>query len=588
MEQEQIVDFSKNFSLLWPEEIDPEQYRDRDLLSNKTISDLGIKQIAEELSYDDRHYYEVRKMLNSLCDNPQVIKYRLDILEDFLNNPARLIEGFDEIFELIEQIKKYEKPESKMGNDKLVHTAWRLKMLDIYVQCMNKLTSLLEQTTNINSEGLKKLRDFINTLISSADFKNLQQELPELKEEFDKLTCVTIGINLNARLEPEEAVFLSVEPQPFQKKSFFSRLFNLDDKDDEFYGVSPLQNIISKDKEYKAVRQGLFRELNEIFTEVLTPIGKAISRYVNYREKFLLKMKKELYFYIGAGRTIKKLQKYGLKMCKPQTRTREARVANINDLTDLTLALGLIEEEEKRMERKGKDKSELTIDLSSRIVPNDLEFNDQARIYILTGPNQGGKTTFTRAAGIAQVLFQAGIYIPGSKAEMSPADRVYTHFTEQEVPDTRDGRLGKEARRLSRLFQEASRNSLILLNESLSSTSPGESLYLLKNIVKGLRILGCRVIFTTHLHELAENIPSINQEVKGDSRVKSLVAEVDRKNTGKQSFTARRTFKIVPKPPEGKSYARDIAQKYGIGFEQILECLDQKDSNNSSDKINQE
>ena len=260
----------------------------------------------------------------------------------------------------------------------------------------------------------------------------------------------------------------------------------------------------------------------------------------------------------------------GFSMCKPEVLPKEKRSSKIENIRDLSLALGLIENK-KRDETGDEDK----VDLGEEIVPNDIDFGSESRIFILTGPNQGGKTTFTRAIGIAQVLFQAGIFVPGTKSSISPVDWVYTHFTEKEKPNTKDGRLGEESRRLSRLFQNATSHSLILLNESLSSTSPGEGLYLLKNIVKGIRLLGCRCIFTTHLHKLAAKIDAINSEAEGDSKVGSLVAELDRENSGK-NMEARRTFKIVSKPPEGKSFARDVAYKYGISYDQIKKTIEER------------
>ena len=224
MEKDKILNFSKNFSLLWPETVNQEKYKDNENLSRKCIENLGIKQIAEEISYDERHYYTVRKLLVNLCDNTKVIKYRLDILEDFVENP-KLINSFKGIFELIEQIRKYEKPEAKMENDKFVNIAWRLKMLDIYVECMEKLYTLFNSINNFQSRGLNKLFNFIEEVVNSDLFQSLQNDLPELKEKFDNLSCVTIGINLNAKLQPEEAVFLSIEPERFQKEIIFFPAF---------------------------------------------------------------------------------------------------------------------------------------------------------------------------------------------------------------------------------------------------------------------------------------------------------------------------------------------------------------------------
>ncbi len=119
-----------------------------------------------------------------------------------------------------------------------------------------------------------------------------------------------------------------------------------------------------------------------------------------------------------------------------------------------------------------------------------------------------------------------------------------------------------------------------MLNESLVSTSPGESLYMSKDIVCALRLLGVRAIFATHLHDLASDLELINTEVKGDSIVASLVAGV--KNEGDNNMKNDiknnedhygRTYKIMHSQPLGRSFARDIANQYGISFEQLSRAL---------------
>ena len=550
------------FSLLWPEGIDPEKYANQEKLSQRCVANLGLDMIARELSYDEKHYYKVKKLMLNLCDNPEVISYRLDILQDFVRNPE-LAAGLREIFEYIEQIRHYKQPGKKLSADNYQAVAWRLRMLDIYVTCMQMLNSLIQdKANNFKSTGLQKLSQYLKNMVESDLFQNLNEKLPDLRARFANLSCVTIGINLNARLEPEEAIFLSVEKKPFIKRSFLSRLFNRDSNQDKIHGVSQFQNILSRDKEVTQLQLGIFRELNDVFQKVLTPIEKTISRFINYRESVLIKWRREFSFYIGCTRFIKKMRDQGLAMCKPQVIIPGKRKTKIQDLTDLTLALGLMEE---------ADKEDKQIKLGAEIVPNDLRFDDQGRIYILTGPNQGGKTTFTRAVGIAQVLLQMGMYVPGSKGALSPVDWIHTHFTEEEKPQVKDGRLGEESRRLSEIFYKATPYSLLLLNESLSSTSPGEGLYLLKNIIKGIKSLRSRAIFTTHLHSLAEIISEINEEVDTDSKVDSLVAEVERSEDEK--IEAKRTFKIKSKKPQGKSYARDVAYKYGISYEQILQTI---------------
>jgi DNA mismatch repair ATPase MutS len=215
------------------------------------------------------------------------------------------------------------------------------------------------------------------------------------------------------------------------------------------------------------------------------------------------------------------------------------------------------------------------IELHRTIVANDVEFGPDGRVFILTGPNQGGKTTYTRAIGVAHILCQAGLFVPGSRAVLSPVDGLYTHFSEEEKPNIDNGRLGEESRRLHGIFMNATRHSLILLNESLSSTSSRDSLYVARDIVKAMKVLGCRAVYATHLLELAAGVDPINAELPGDDLVISMVAGVERERDeeSRPGQKARRTYKIKPGPPNEMSFAKDIARLYGISFDQIVQTL---------------
>ena len=131
-------------------------------------------------------------------------------------------------------------------------------------------------------------------------------------------------------------------------------------------------------------------------------------------------------------------------------------------------------------------------------------------IYVLTGPNRGGKSVITVALGAAVALCQLGLPVPCEYAEISPVDGIFTHFPEG-ADDTIDkGRLGEECARLREIFDSVTENSLILLDESLSSTGAYEASYIASEILKSFAVIGSRGIFSTHLHELAASVPEIN------------------------------------------------------------------------------
>jgi DNA mismatch repair ATPase MutS len=175
--------------------------------------------------------------------------------------------------------------------------------------------------------------------------------------------------------------------------------------------------------------------------------------------------------------------------------------------------------------------------------------------------------------GLAHLLFQAGLYVPATRARLSPVDFVYTHFPGPEHPSPGKGRLDEEAERLAAIFHRATPHSLVLLNEALSGTSTLEALALARDALRGLHLLGARAIYVTHLHELAAYADEINQTTGGDGTVGSLVAEVDEER-GNGKTGHRPSFRVRAGPPLGLSYASEIAEQHGISYPQLQALLE--------------
>ena len=202
--------------------------------------------------------------------------------------------------------------------------------------------------------------------------------------------------------------------------------------------------------------------------------------------------------------------------------------------------------------------------------PNHITFDDaSARVWILTGPNRAGKTTYTRAVGLAQILFQAGLYVPASSARLSPVDAIYTHFPSHEQAHPGMGRPRRGGRAAGRDLQAGDAQSLVLLNETLAGTAASEAEGLARDAVRGLRLLGARAVYVTHLHDLATAVDEINATTPGASLVGSLVADADDEEDSAIGPLHRRTYRIHPGIPRGRSYASEIARRYGISFAQL-------------------
>lgn len=289
--------------------------------------------------------------------------------------------------------------------------------------------------------------------------------------------------------------------------------------------------------------------VTDILRRTVNDIKSMLNRYVNVNGYSFVSLMPEIIFYIRFAELCDKMKKKNLPLCKAEVLPKEDRNCCLRDVYNLKLGI------------KSANGENLNI------VTNDIDFNDDRRIYILTGPNRGGKTTITQAVGLAFLLAQNGIYVPATQMKFSPCDSIFTHFPADENDTVDLGRLGEESKRLAEIFSSASRYSLLLLNESLATTNVAEGLYIARDVVKSMRYLGTRAIFNTHMHDLARNLDEVNTTVKGDSKIESLVTGVE---------NGQRSFKVFIAPPQGVSYAKDIAEKYGVTFDKIKKQIDRQ------------
>ena len=521
-------------SLCYPDPAHPGRAR----LGRQAAADIGIAAVRERFGLPEEFLYE-------LCQDVDTIRYRQSIVADLLES--------DELCAVLREVRPmlrdlaYFRTTRKEQSAPLQQAVWRLGELETYVSCLQRLADAAT-LPDLKSDGMQALLAFVRRRREDPVYQRLVKELPALRGGLKRRASVSIGINLDDQLRPAEATLLAVHDEKFAERPLLSRIFG---------AGTPYQPVASIKR--VAAMGSLLGDLDRILGAVARPLAKALGQYVRLQVQDLLSLEREIAFYLGAAQLFAALRARGLPVCQPRLAGAGDRHLQVSGLYNVNLALGASEE------------------AARAIVGNDLDMAASGRILVLTGPNQGGKTTFTRAVGLLQVLAQAGLYAPAASATVSPADVVDTHFPVDEPGHAEGGRLAEEARRLASIFASSSEHSLILMNESLASTSPSESLYLAEDVVRGLRLLGARAVFATHLHELGERVDAINGEVAGASRLVSMVAGIetgasDNGNNGE----VRRTYRIRPGPPVGLSYARDIARRYGISFDDIRAQLEAK------------
>lgn len=547
------MDIPKRPSLLYKDDSHKEQVYE---LKGNLMKDLGIEDINYMFRNTDRNSYKCMKLLSVMQTNGENIAYRSEILEDFMQNKSVRECARNVLIKLISLKNEFGVKTYKF-DDTHKDILWKFSVMQSYVKCIAEIRTIMEECKNdVKSEGLQKFIKYIEDIYYSENYKFITEKLPGYQKDIDNMKGITIGVNTNKLLEPSEAMILTFEPKPFKKRSFLTEFFNTSDNSEEILKKSQFYSLAKVSK--GGVEGAFLKDLGQIIELGLQKIAELLDEYFTESIEELLEYDLEIDFYMAGYQLVDRAMEMGVSMVRPEVVETERRICEIQNTCDLSLAVRM-RNEDRQLKRPG-----------DIIVKNDVAMNDQGRIFIITGPNQGGKTTFTRAVGMAQVLFQAGLYVPGTKARMSPVDKLFTHFPKEEERRVDEGRLGEELRELSDIVDCITPYSMVLLNESLSSTSAYDSLVICENLMKAFRTIGLRVIFSTHLHELAYKTDEINTEVNGDSKVVGLCSQVEKiKEDGKIKHVS--TYKIIPAVTDGRSYASDIAYKYGMAYEQLME-----------------
>jgi DNA mismatch repair ATPase MutS len=461
-----------------------------------------------------------------------------------LNNPE-LIKTLNDLLPILSDIMELRRLEADSGdpNDYLSS----ITEIELYISCIDTLDDGLNAVkSNLKGTAFRTLCDRISELAESDYYAQLNEKLCELTKRVREIKSVTMGVNLDAQLRPSSAGVLSINSESFRSGEVLEKILRLNFKDDEYTCIANLVPFGKKQSESQktALSLAFNTAINEVYKSSLRSWKKIVQQYVLENTDFLLNLMPEIEFLIKGTRLMSRLREKGCDLCVPTLAPADDRAFSAIGLYNPAVALKIDDE----------------------IVTNDLIFDEKATIYILSGPNRGGKSVITCALGMAQVMLQLGLFIPAQSATISPVDAIYTHIPTG-ADDTIDkGRLGEECARLGEIFDSVTSHSLVLLDESLSSTGSYEASYIAAEILTGFSAVKCRTLFSTHLHELAAMLDDINEKcaAEGGAPIDTLVAGIDE---------GKRSFKIYRAKPDGKSYARDIANKYGLSHESIMKKI---------------
>ncbi len=572
-------------------------------LSDVAVHDLGFDAICEQLSDKEPERRMILNVMSRMTPDPYVAKYRGDIFDDIMKYPDmrnRMLEILNEV-KFLKEFGSFKRDyDETAGAWDLIH---RLDEINDYIKSVEAIQSCLDGV-ELSAQGLLDLREYVQHIYTDSGFEELKKDISNLKATTDSLKSVTVGINLNDRFEAESIGLVSINDKPYTRSNivgnFCDMLISRTSKKKE---NSTEQPVDSKNLHYQSftasqsqileagakmgvmsaamknplmiglagvpegdTTQDVTRYMDKVTNHMISTIVKrlrdTLSKYVTITITDITGLIPEFIYYIRWAEYIEKMQAQGLKFSRAVVYGKKSDNAELQD--DRTAA----SQSAITTHARGIYNMKLipvVTEEHETIVTNDLDFDAEHCVYILTGANRGGKTTITQAIGQLFVMAQGGIYVPGESFSYTPVDCIYTHFPADEDKTLDLGRLGEECRRFREIYSAATGKSLLLLNETFSTTSFEEGYFIAKDSVRAILRKGIRTIYNTHMHKLGYEVDKINAtETDICVRAASLIVRSD---------AGKRSFKVQLAPPEGMSYAEDIARKYGVTYELLTENM---------------
>jgi hypothetical protein len=482
--------------------------------------DLNLDQIIDAITAGKQEYNLKPFFYTSLHD-VEAIKYRHEIFQDLENQI--LVENINSFAQKMIVMRRYLALIEKLyyKNHK---EGWYLETVEIYCDAVSSLAHDLS-LVDLRSRGFLAFREYVTNYANSDGFTSLVAEMKKLKADLSTVKyCVIIkGLTVRVRKYESETDY-SVEVE-----KVFDKFKQGAAKD---YKVK-----LAAGSGMNHVEAQILDLVAKLHPEIFSSLDQYCAQHSQFLDETIRTFDWEIQFYIAYLEHVAKIKRTGLKFCYPQIATPSKEVYDYEGF-DLALANKRISE-------------------NSSIVCNDFYLKDKERIIVVSGPNQGGKTTFARTFGQLHYLASIGCLVPGREAQLSLFDHLFTHFEKEENIQDLRGKLEDDLFRIHQILNQATSNSIIILNEILTSTTLQDAIFLSKKIMEKIIQLDLMCVWVSFIDELASF----------SEKTVSMVSTVVPENP------ALRTLRIVRKQADGLAYALSIAEKHRLTYEQIQERI---------------
>jgi len=486
-------------------------HRDRDFELDRPLPpdegeltrDLELEKLFHAMALGDRFLVDVaRRAVLSSLQNPEEILYRQQVLKDCVEQASIVRELYAIAVEAIEGERKIyhsflQYPQA------ILHRS--IDVMDLFVVQLKKLRSVAdEHADKFQSEGFVAFFKMLDRELDDEYFRTIEDHLQQLRFRHGVLVSARLG-------KGNKGVDYVLRTLRIAKRGWRQWIS---------FGDRSAYTVTIADRD-----EGGMRALSELMDRGLNLAANALAQSADHILSFFTMLRTELGFYIGCLNLQRRLVEKGEPLCFPTPLAPGRPVLATSGLYDVCLSLSMEE----------------------RVVGNDVNADDKLLVMI-TGANQGGKSTFLRSIGLAQLMMQCGMFVAAEAFRANVCDAIFTHYKRREDAAMNSGKFDEELGRMSEIANRVTPNSMLLFNESFSATNEREGSEIASSIVRALLETGIKVFFVTHSFELAHGFYARGMDT-------ALFLRAERKADG------RRTYKVVEGEPWPTSHGEDLYRR---------------------------
>ena len=481
------------------------------------LIDLRLDQILDAITAS-KEEYNLKPFFYASLNDIDAVKYRQEVFQDLENR--KLFEHIELFAQRMRAMREYLAQANKR-HYKHQKERWFLDAVDLYCDSVNSLAHDLAPLA-IRSEGLLRFRDHIANYVLSQRLRSLLADTKKLQADLSTVTyCVLIkGNAMQVRKYNSEIDYSADVEKTFHK---FQQS-----------AVKDYRVKFSDPPEMNHIEAKVLEFVTRLHPEIFSNLDAFCEQNVDYVDHTIGVFDRQIQFYIAYLDYVARFKRTGLKFCYPGI-SNIAKEVSAYEAFDLALAYKLIPEK-------------------SAVVTNDFYLQNRERIFVVSGPNQGGKTTFSRTFGQLHYLAGIGCPVPGEEAQLFLFDRLFTHFEREEDIKNLRGKLQDDLVRIHDILSEATSDSIIIMNEIFTSTTLQDAIFLSQKVMDRLIELDLMCVWVTFVDEFASY---------SEQTVSMVVPE----------NPTLRTYKIRRKPADGLSYAMAIAEKYRLTHRSLKERI---------------